>query len=694
MASLLAWGANRGISFMITCISRRRMIQALGCATGVQAALPRLSWIQESKATPGRELSWHPEQFPEMIVKSWYQEDVDEGEVTAWRSRGIKPAVAEQSDSALRPLKLHNNNGVLFRKGMKQALTWAVDADAPYLHRWWLAIVRCDLANANRPDVSVLSVNGSEGGPNYRQPRIFFKVRQMSLMSELNDGQFKIEGGTCSPDFSNWNVIVGYRRGSMMQAVVNGIKSKGQTIYALAPTRVRSGSFFGDANAPMGADVAIDCMLIGQSELNDAQIDKLTGWAMWRVGQQSALPDHHPYKRSPPRGMDRNDQPSRYIFDERAWVAIHNTERYFNRGRPAPAVDGYTTVFFDDFTENTVVDDLKGAPGSNWYAPTHLVGIGGQAKAQRRSNQPSSYVHDPANHTLALRLLHNNVWKTGAFSSVNNNGQGRFWGKGIFEIRAKMPALPAPRPGFFPAFWAYGREHLFWRTRNRLECDFWEYDGSDGTYINITQHVHKPVLNSHRDPGILMTDVRYKIAGYRLDLSSDFPRTIDIYDGEFHTWYAQIENDYSYFVIDGYEVARVPTTPELKAPKYIMVDFGYGERRGRAAPDISQTYDMVIDYIRVRQKIADLTQIPSGFDALPLLSGKVAPGNRLTVIPKTSAEHVEYRWYRDGAPIIGEVDASYLLRADDSGHKIRCHVRALSLLDQPEAWTSESETVL
>jgi hypothetical protein len=215
----------------------------------------------------------------------------------------------------------------------------------------------------------------------------------------------------------------------------------------------------------------------------------------------------------------------------------------------------------------------------------------------------------------------------------------------------------------------------------------------DGTYINITQHIHKPTLGGYSDPGILTKDVRYKIAGYRLNSSDGFPRAIDVYDGQFHTWYAQIEDDYSYFVIDGLEVARVPTTPELAAPKYIMVDFAYDKAKGRAALDVSQAYDMVIDYIRVRQTIADLQKVPTGFAALPVLSGKAAPGNTLTVMPETTARHIEYRWYRDGVPIIGELGASYLLQKDDSGHKIRCHVRALSLLDQPAAWTAESQIV-
>src|SRR5690606_28124783 len=117
---------------------------------------------------------------------------------------------------------------------------------------------------------------------------------------------------------------------------------------------------------------------------------------------------------------------------------------------------------------------------------------------------------------------------------------------------------------------------------------------------------------------------------------------------EFHTWYAQIEDDQTYFVIDGYEVARVPTTAELAAKKYIMVDLAYDEKKGRAQPDPTQTYDMVIDYIRVRQKETDLAGVPLGFSALPAFSGQASPGQALTVIPNVVASQMECLWYRDG----------------------------------------------
>ena len=685
-------------TLMTNRISRRDLARA-ACAALVLTASGRpgrdARAAGPAQGSQPKAQSWHPGLFPEMIVKSWFQEDLAEGEVASWQSGGVKPVAAVQAEPSLRPTKLPNNGGVLFEKGTKQALTWPADNDAPYLHRWWLVIARCDsAANADAKNVSVLCVNGAEGGSVHRQPRVCFRPSIGTFVSQLHDGKPKSEEGQCSTDFGDWNVMVGYRRGFVMQAVVNGVKTAGQAIYALAPNRVKSQSFMGDVNNPMRADVAIDCVIIGQSELDDSQIDMLMGWGMWRVGRQSALPGDHPYRQSPPSAVDANNKPARYAFDSAAWAswAAIGNERYAHRGEAAPPIRGYTTVFFDDFDSNTVVDDSKGAQASIWYAPTSLANVGVDANAQRISASPSSYVHDAASHTLALRLLNKGRWRTGAFSSVNNNGQGRFWGKGIFEIRARLPKIAAPRPGFFPAFWAYGKEHLFWRTRNRLETDFWEYDGLDGAYINISQHVHKPKL-SYADPHIATGGVHRKIAGYQVDPSNGFPATIDIYDGEFHTWYAQIEDDYSYFVIDGLEVARVPTRPELAAKKYIMVDFAYDENKGRGQPDPSQTYDMVIDYIRVRQTETDLARVPPAFSALPALSGRASPSQKLTVVPNVVASQIECLWYRDGVPIVGETGTGYELGSQDIGHKIRCHVRAVSVLDQPEAWTPESETV-
>jgi hypothetical protein len=78
---------------------------------------------------------------------------------------------------------------------------------------------------------------------------------------------------------------------------------------------------------------------------------------------------------------------------------------------------------------------------------------------------------------------------------------------------------------------------------------------------------------------------------------------------------------------------------------------------------------------------------------LPVFSGEASPVQELTVVPNVIASQIECLWYRDGVPIVDETGTSYELSSRDTGHKIRCHVRAVSVLNQPEAWTPESETV-
>ncbi|OWK21893.1 hypothetical protein AJ88_12760 [Mesorhizobium amorphae CCBAU 01583] len=196
--------SRAGTTTMTSRISRRDL------ARGACAAL-----LLTASGRPGRDALaagpdqgsqlWHPDLFPEMIVKSWYQEDLAEGEVSSWQSGGVKPVAAVQAEPSLCPTRLPNSRGVVFEKGTKQALTWPADNDAPYLHRWWLVIARCDsAANADANNVSVLCVNGAEGGSVHRQPRVCFRPSTGTFASQVDDGKIKSEEGKCSTDFGGW----------------------------------------------------------------------------------------------------------------------------------------------------------------------------------------------------------------------------------------------------------------------------------------------------------------------------------------------------------------------------------------------------------------------------------------------------------------------------------------------------------
>ncbi len=639
---------------------------------------------------------WTPDLVPEMVVMDFRQEDLAEGPVTEWKSRGVKPRAAAGTAT-----KLANKAGVQFAKGTTQQLLWQTDNQAPWLHRWWVVIARADAGSTDK-DVPVLTIHGSGGGTIHRQPYVKFVAGKGKLQSSLSNGSGPVvQEGDCLKSTTDWNIAVGFRRGNQYHAWINGVKQVPVAFTGMEACRDSSNSYLGanDAEKTMSADMAIDCVIVGQSELNDAQVDKLVGWAHWRAGRQDLLPKDHPYKNVPPRGLDANDNPSRFIFDQAAWDKWTETclaTKKATLGMTPPNLDDgkgndYAVVFFDDFKTDTVVDDLTGDPSAIWYCPSHMGNIiDADATAQKKSSKPSTYIHDPSGTgTLALRMLDvNGRWRSGAFTSVNHEGQGRSWDKGRFRIRCKFPKMQSPRPGFFPAFWSYGTQHLFWRTRNRVELDYFEYDGRNGAWINTTQHVHAKAIIPFDSPEIRKSpDVSYKIAGRELNAKNNFTPTIDIYDGEFHVWEFRIENDFSYMIIDDKEVVRVPTESWILVKKYILVDWAL--RAKERAPVIGKTYDMTIDWIEVQQRERDLAVVPAGFNSRPVLSGERGAGKTITCTPNVKASQIEYRWYKNGEPVVGATGATFTEDGDSAGKSLRCNVRAVSLLNQPEAWTAE-----
>lgn len=640
---------------------------------------------------------WSPDLVPETVVYDFRQEDLPAGPVTNWVSRGVKPKTATGMAT-----KLPGPNGVLFTAGTTQHLAWASDYDAPWLHRWWVVIARAKLDNRDG-NVPVLTVNGGADGATHRQPYVGFAGGTGKVRSILDNGTAVSQEGACVTTAAGWNIVVGYRRAGQYRARINGVEQAPVAFTGMQPSRGTT-SYLGAndvaGESTLAADVAIDCVLVGQSELNDAQVDKLVGWAHWRVGRQDLLPAGHPYKQAPPDKLDANDSPSRFAFDMAAWTnwaeACAATKKATRGGVPPSLDDGkgndYTVVFRDDFITDSVVDDCAGDPSAIWFCPTHMGNIiDVNAQTQKKSDTPSSYVHDAAGSgSLALRMLNvNGRWRSGAFSSVNKEGQGRSWDKGRFRIRCKFPRLAAPRPGFFPAFWSYGVEHLFLRTRNRVEMDYLEYDGLNGAWLNTTQHVHAKGVIPYSSPEILSgPDVRCKLAGMELNAKNNFTPPVEIYDGEYHVWEFRIEDDFSYVIVDDKEVVRVPTERWLLVRKYILVDWALDEKKGKAKPVAGQAYDLTIDWIEVQQRERDLAVVPAAFSGRPALAGARGAGKTITCTPHVTASQIEYRWYRNGEPIVGATGPTFVEDAGSAGQELRCHVRAVSLLNQPEAWTA------
>ena len=95
----------------------------------------------------------------------------------------------------------------------------------------------------------------------------------------------------------------------------------------------------------------------------------------------------------------------------------------------------------------------------------------------------------------------------------------RWAGPKVFRVRCRFPDAPggAKLPkGLFPAFWSYGTEYLYWRTSNRIECDWFELEGANPRWLNgLSTHLH---CTHVRNPHVRRADSypRYKLMGAEL----------------------------------------------------------------------------------------------------------------------------------------------------------------------------------
>lgn len=643
----------------------------------------------------------------QQIDKAWFQEDLVDGAVTSWLSRGRRPTTVSQLTPANQPSKLASEAGVYFANGATKNLQSAVDLEAPYSHRWWLVIARANLASGSP---TIVDINGNSTSQTTRQPRISFTGVTNKMNTTLYDTSSKALQGDCSGTFTDWNVLIGGRRGTKAFSRVNAGTMLTTDFLGFRPNNVASPCVIGSTSA-MPADMAIDCIIIGDGELTDRQIEALEAWACWRVSRQSLLVTGlngaaHPFIAAAPVAADFVKH-NVFEFDQAtwdAWVTAGAAVRFNNRGLETYSEAGYSRVFFTDFdlADQVPVSDLTGTANSPWFAPGWLTTLDAEASLVQSSGQPwpLAYVQDTSATaggvgrpgTLALHMYNDGAWKSGAMYSVNNNGAGRTWGKGIFKVRCKfvgVPALSSPFPGLFPApLWAYAVEHILQRTRNRIEPDFIELTGKDSSWNEGSLHIHEPEIAYPSDLSVRATGVSRKMAGYSVKASTDadFAGTLNVFDANFHEWIAKIDDTTYTMWVDGEELFSVPVHAAMLKPKYLIanhaLDVGHGDR----VPASSEVFDMVFDYVEVMQSNTDLAVVATGFSALPTIAGYPFVGQTLTATPNTVGTQLEYRWYRDGVPIVTATASTYVVQSADIGHALRVHVKNLSLVNQPEAW--------
>ena len=625
---------------------------------------------------------------------------------------GFAPQDASQPDPLLQPTKLAEAGGVEFAENSGQHLAFPRVRDALASYRWALAIFRVDESTGSGNTASIFTVNASGGSGNVagtQMPSLVYQKDSGLLMAQFRglgpsgSTYYNLTSDAALADGETWNVALIYRRGGRLFMSVNGADAGAplpETLtFSVQPPPKNSVSYIGNRELT-GPTWAYDAIVFGQSELTEAQVKKIEGWAMQRIGRAADLPADHPYQNTVPV-VGPEDFPSRYAFDTKAWDARWEkwpeANRWVNRGEtfyadPAATPAGYTRVFYDDFRADSVgrSDRSDGGEDLIWYGPGWNDGVGKLARSWEPHRSPDLYEHNELDQTLTLSLQHDGgTWRAATIYSVDEAGTGRSWeGGGIFRARVKFPDIQGdPGVDYFPAFlWFYNLEHLFWRTSERIEFDGYELEGIDDDWINGgSSHVHAgeyPGLFGH-----LAVDIPHeKIFG---DTYAGF----DVWDGQYHLYEVRVDPVMTYLTIDGVELARVETPSEYLQRLYMIADYALKDKGQK--PDRTVRHDMTIDYIEVLQRTDQVADFTAPFEARPTLTGKAQVEQTLTCTPNLPSElrDLRFYWYSDGYPRGFGLSPEYTVRPDDVGTEIRCMVKAVGALDQPEAWTEATPRV-
>ncbi len=659
----------------------------------------------------GLEVPWAIDIFPEWITTAYLQEDVEQGEVSDHLPRGNRRRNATQESSSLRPRRAADRGGVTFAENSGQHLTAEGYRAARWDYRWTLFTFRIDANTGSGKQTVLLDLNsGKESSRS--SPKVWFN-KDTGLHVQylgLNKGGIDKRVLTASnvvADGETWNVLVCGIRFGQMYASVNGVELTSERpqpprFSGELPPRDGVVTYLGDTSKTNMA-WAYDALVFGMTEPSEAMVRKLTGWAAHRAGSQGILPEDHPYRATRPI-VDREDFPYRYVHDAEkgdAWGAtLRRPEKTANTGGPRVEPQGWERVFFDDFNERRVANSGSGE-AEVWAAPGWNTSVGMAATLLTPTQKPDVYLHDAEKGLMTLTLDQRNDgrWVGSAMYTINDLGHGYTWaGPKIFRIRVKFPKT-APEDlatGLFPAFWSYSTDFLFWRTTNRIENDWAEWEGKNPWWLNgLSTHVHYSHFRNNIFAKRAESYKRFKVWGSEMtEEKTNIPGGIYVWDGQFHTWEWIVDEDTTYINITApdqngeerwYELCRVPTAPTYLEALDLQVNYAL---KNTGSPKDGERQDMIIDFIEVLQKTDRLAEVPEPFTALPKLSGTVEAGETITCEPNVEGvKDIRYFWFADAVPLTWGPDSTYTVTEADAGKEIRCMVKAVGALDQPEAWS-------
>ena len=658
---------------------------------------------------------WTLDTFPEWLMNVYTQDDVPVGAVASLAASGVTPRPAAQPDGALQPRKA--DSGITFPADSGAFLRSDGYRDTRWDWRWTVFTFRIDGASGSAQRTDLVHINKPVKGsarPGTSSPHVWFEKGKGLTIQYTGRNAWGIDVRSMTSDAvvadgRTWNTLVAGIRQGRMFATLNGIALFTETEQ---PPRYSSDfvrdteSVIGAAGNSGNAEWALDALVFGQSEISEATVRKLSGWGARRTGSATLLPQSHPYRDAPPL-VDAEDFPRRYLHDAEAWdawlAANPKTLVREHSGGPRVAAQGFERVWFDDFRASRLSPSTSDA-GDLWQSLGFNTAVGMAAPLIQNGVQPDAYPYDAERKQQTLSLIEQSPgrWRGSALYTVNDCAQGYAWaGPKIFRIRCKFPKedRAAIAGGLFPAFWSYGTEWLVWRTSNRIENDWWEFDGKNGNWMNgMSTHIHYPhvknIFTRSNDSyqrakifGAEMTEERVKLPG-----------GIYAWDGEFHTWEYVIDTDWTfvnYSYIDNatgeerwIELWRCKTSPTYLEPQDLQLDYAL-KGDTAPAPESGKRYDFIVDFVEVLQKTSDIERIPAPFTARPALT--ISGTTARVAANAQGVTDLRYYWFADGYPLTYNASDTFDIPPAYAAAKLRCMAKAVGWRDQPEAWTAHTD---
>lgn len=681
--------------------------------------LPLSLRIPESARNSNQKIPWAINLFPEWLMSAYFQEDIAIGAVVTHPSRGNIERDATQENLPLQPVKVAINSGIEFKENSGQYLSMAGQRDARWNYRWCIFSFRIDANTGSDNQTILLDVNHGNYS-NQSSPKIWYNkdtginIRYVGLYNGVRDTRLMTTKNDIIADGKTWNVIVTGIRYGQMFASVNGSPLSTDVTQpdrfsgkGLGTDRT---SFIGDKSTGNMA-WAYDTLAFGLTEPSEAMVRKMSGWAAHRLGFYNNRPNNHSYQINLPNDhqykinrpvMDEEDFPYRYIHDSEKWTqwgeGINYSQVRVNGGGERVPVSGFERVFYDDFRKNRVKASSSGE-ADLWSAPGFNTAVGGDATLIEPNPTYNAYPYDSTEQKQTLSLIKiGERWRGSAFYSVNDLGHGYTWsGPKIFRIRSMFPRIQQENlaGGLFPAFWSYDPDFLFWRTANRIEVDWFEFDGLNGRWLNgLASHYHYAAVNNifAKQPSSYK---RYKAYGGELtEAKSKIEGGVEFWDGQYHTWEFVINNDITFINITikdaagndkWVEVGRVPTPPTYLERLDLQLDYALKSYNGNPT---SERENFTVDWIEVLQKTSEVMKIPKPFLNRPIIKGEKIVANTITCQANLQdITDIRYYWFANGYPLTYTASNTYEITSAEAGKKIRCMVKAVGALNMPEAWT-------